>query len=240
MARKALLIIASASDESAKRLATLWKGDGARLVLPRDLSRPGWRYQPGQVESSVALADGELIPERQISGVLTRLGSIAEDELIEIAPADREYVAREMNAFLLAWLSALSCPMLNRPGSICLSGPNWRPEQWAHAASQAGVPVVPARRRVPYESAPSPASRYEPAATITVVGKKCFGPEDKFVREGARRIARRANVELLAVTFSGSGKDARFLSADLWPNISAPDVAAAVQEHLVGRPRRSS
>ncbi|HXO00195.1 MAG TPA: hypothetical protein VN881_14055 [Candidatus Acidoferrales bacterium] len=240
MAGKTLLILASANDETARRLATLWKGDGARLVLPRDLSRPGWKYQPGQVESSVAAVDGELIPARQISGVLTRLGNIAENELIEIASGDREYVAREMSAFLLAWLSALTCPMLNRPGSICLSGPNWRPEQWAHAASQAAIPVVPSRRRVPYENEPSPASRYEPPVTVTVVGKKCFGPKDKFLHDGARRIARRANVELLAVNFVGSGKDARFLSADLWPNISAPDIADAVKEHLVGRARRGS
>jgi len=210
-----------------------------KKVLPRDLSRPGWRYQPGQVESSVAAADGELIPARQISGVLTRLGSIPEDELIEIAPADREYVAREMNAFLLAWLSALRCPMLNRPGNICLSGPNWRPEQWAHAASQAGVPVVPARRHVPNENAPSPVLRFVPPVTVTVVGKKCFGSEDNFLQVSARRIACHANVELLAVTFAGSGKDARFLSANLWPNISAPDVADAVQEHLLGRSRHS-
>lgn len=240
MARNALLILASASDEAAGRLAALWKSDGARLVLPRDLSRPGWRYQPGQVESSVAAADGELIPAKQISGVLTRLGSIAEDELAEIAPADREYVAREMNAFLLAWLSALNCRMLNRPGSICLSGPNWRPEQWAHAASQAGVPVVPSRRRVPCENNPSKILQFVPPVTVTVVGKKCFGTQDKVLHDSARRIALRANVQLLAVTFAGSGKDARFQSADLWPNISAPDVAAAVQEHLVGRSRRSS
>jgi hypothetical protein len=201
VARNALLILASASDEAAGRLAALWKSDGARLVLPRDLSRPGWRYQPGQVESSVAAADGELIP---------------------------------------AWLSALNCPMLNRPGSICLSGPNWRPEQWAHAASQAGVPVVPSRRRVPCENNPSKILQFVPPVTVTVVGKKCFGTQDKVLHDSARRIALRANVQLLAVTFAGSGKDARFQSADLWPNISAPDVAAAVQEHLVGRSRRSS
>jgi hypothetical protein len=240
VADRALLILASGSDETARRLATLWKSDGARLVLPRDLSRPGWRYEPGHVESSVAAADGEIIPARQISGVLTRLGNVIEDELIEIAPADRAYVAREMSAFLLAWLSALSCPMLNRPGSICLSGPNWRPEQWAHAASQTGVPVVPSRRRVPHENNPPLAPPYEPPVTVTVVGKKCFGPKDKYLHDGARRIARCANVELLAVTFLGSGKDARFLSADLWPNISAPDVSDAVREHLVGRSRRGS
>jgi hypothetical protein len=242
---KTLLIIASARDETARQLATLWADAGARLLLPRDLSRPGWRYQPGQVEKSIAIASGESIAAQQISGVLTRVGSITEDELIEIAPEDRPYVAQEMTAFLVAWLSTLTCPVLNRPGTVCLSGPNWRPEQWVYAAAQAGVPVVPARRRVPYDSSQSATAQNMLPVVITVVGKKCFGPKDRFLHESARRIARYAHVELLAVTFAGRGKDARFASANLWPNIfnldtSNLDFADAVRDHLAGGARRHS
>jgi hypothetical protein len=224
----------------ARQLAALWEGAGARLLLPRDLSRPGWRYEPGHIEKSMAVADGDSIPAAQLSGVLTRLGSVTDDELIEIAPEDRTYVAQEMNAFLVAWLSALPCPVLNRPQSTCLSGPNWRPEQWVHAAAQAGVPVIPARRRVPYDGDRlSAVPQYAPPVTITVVGKKCFGPKNRFQHDGARRLARCANVELLEVSFAGSGTDARFLSANLWPNISSPEIAAAVEKHLAGRASRS-
>jgi hypothetical protein len=159
---------------------------------------------------------------------------------MEIAPEDRAYVAQEMTAFLVAWLSALPCPVLNRPGTVCLSGPNWRPEQWAYAVAQAGVPVIPARRRVPFDSNPSAAPQYMPPVTITVVGQKCLGPKDRFLHESARRIARCARVELLAVTFAGSGKDARFASANLWPNISDPDFADAVQDHLAAKARQHS
>jgi len=229
---KTLLIIASARDDVARQLSLTWEDAGARLLLPRDLSRPGWRYQPGQIESSIAVANGELLSATQISGVLTRLGGVTADELVEITPADRAYVAQEMNAFLVAWLSALRCPVLNRPGVTSLSGPNWRPEQWVYSAAQAGIPVVPARRRVPYDGSPlSPPSA--PAFTVTVVGKHCFGSGDRILQDYARRIARRANLQLLAVTFAGRGKDARFVSANLWPDISAPELASAVHDYLL-------
>jgi hypothetical protein len=237
MPRSTLLIIASARDEKARQLATLWEGAGARLLLPRDFTRPGWRYQPGRIETSIASAGGESIPAQQISGVLTRLGNVAEDELIEIVPSDRAYVAQEINAFLVAWLSALRCPILNRPGTVCLSGPNWRPEQWVHAAAQAGIPVIAARRHVPPDGSLSVAPPCAPLATVTIVGKHCFGSKDRCLQDGARRLARCAKVEFLAVTFAGSGKDARFWSANLWPEISAPDLATAIQDYLGGRAR---
>ena len=237
MPSKTLLILASARDEAARQLSMLWESASTRLLLPRDLSRPGWRYQPGQIETSIAVANGELIAAKHISGVLTRLGSVTEDELIEIAPPDRPYAAQEMNAFLVAWLSALRCPVLNRPGPVCLSGPNWRPEQWVHAAAHAGVPVIAARRRVPDDGEASAALRDAPPVTVTIVGKKSFGPKDRFLHDYTRRVARCANVEFLAVSFEGSGQNARFLSANLWPNISTPEMAVAVYDHLAARTR---
>jgi len=231
---KTLLIIASARDEIARRLSTVWQGSGARLLHPRDLSRPGWRYQPGQIEASSAVASGELISARELSGVFIRLASVSAEDLIEIVPEDRPYVAQEMNAFLVAWLSALSCRVVNRPAVGCLSGPNWRPEQWIHAAAQAGVPVVPIRRRVGFDAAPVPAVPAAPTFTVTVIGNNCFGSNDPFLRRSALRIAHCANVELLAVNFAGSGKAARFFSATLWPDPSLPDHASALLEHLTG------
>jgi hypothetical protein len=234
---KTLLIIASAGDEVARYLSRVWEGAGARLLHPRDLSRPGWKYQPGQIEASVAVASDELISVREISGVYTRLASVSPDELMEIIPEDRPYVAQEMNAFLVAWLSALPCPVINRPAISCLSGPNWRPEQWVHAAAQAGIPVVPVRRRVCLSGTPAPVGPPAQTFTLTVVGKECFGSKDRFLRQCALRIARCAKVELLAVNFAGSGKNARFLSANLWPDLSAPDHAGVVLDRLTRESR---
>jgi len=230
VASKTLLILASARDDIARQLSVLWEDAGARLLTPRDLSRPGWQYQPGSIQSSIAVADGLPIPASQISAVITRLSSITPDDLIEITPDDRTYVAQEMSAFLVAWLSALPCPVLNRPGTVCLNGPNWRHEQWVHAVAQAGIPVVPTQRHVPFAAASSPPPG--PIVTITVVGKTCFGPKDRILRDFALRIARCARVELLDVNFVGEGREARFLSASLWPNIASPDIALAVRDHL--------
>ena len=44
---------------------------------------------------------------RGLAGVITRLRYVAEAELPRIVPADSAYVATEMKAFLLSWLSQL-------------------------------------------------------------------------------------------------------------------------------------
>jgi hypothetical protein len=53
---------------------------------------------------------------------------VGEVSVLAVDSSHRKYVAAEFNAFLLAWLSAQSCPVLNRPTASCLSGPNWQPE----------------------------------------------------------------------------------------------------------------
>ena len=40
-----------------------------------------------------------------------------------------------MMAFLASWLNGLPSPVFNRPTPVCLMGPNWRQEQWVHAAA---------------------------------------------------------------------------------------------------------
>lgn len=62
----------------------------------------------------------------------------------------------------------------------------------------------------------------------TVVGAHCFGAVPDALKGRARRLADLANVRLLAVYFSGTGDDAAFVGADPWPDISSPELGAAV------------
>jgi hypothetical protein len=98
--------------------------------------------------NSTSVIGGKQISIRNIKGVLTRLAYITDHELPHITVNDRPYVASEMMAFLVCWLSFLKCPILNRPTtSSCLCGPNWRHEQWVHAASKVGISVLRTERR---------------------------------------------------------------------------------------------
>jgi hypothetical protein len=71
--------------------------------------------------------------------VVVRRPAVAAEELPWIALDDRHYVGAEINAFLVAWLSALPCPVLNRPTATSLCGPAWSQTYWQVAATRAGI-----------------------------------------------------------------------------------------------------
>lgn len=236
-----LVVVASRYDETAQSLVDRWTKQEARLLTCEDLSVVGWRHSLRGVGGdspplldSTAVVDGQVVGVEEISGVLTRLPYIFEQELLQIVPDDRSYVAAEMNAFLISWLSGLKCPVLNRPTPTYLLGPNWRPQQWLYAAAQLGIPVHPMRRYIALSGDVCPKPPEMPPVTVTVVGDRIFGSVDQALATQARRLADAAKVDLLAIHFSGSESGADFLGADLWPDISSPDVADAILEYLSG------
>jgi hypothetical protein len=239
-----LLVIAHRSDAAAQALVTRWAAVDAARLTADDLSRPGWRYRLGTVAHWRAVLAGHSVATSEISGVLTRLPAIAEQELRGIAPEERSYVAAEMTAFLRAWLSALPCPVLNRPSPTCLGGPGWRPERWTLAAASLGLPTTAVRRRaVPPvsgrlaadEGSPASGPPDPPSVPVTVVGERCLGTVDEALAEQAQLLARAAGADLLVVRFSGAEAGSRFVGADLWPDISDPAVADAVLDHFSAR-----
>ena len=141
-----LLIVAQRNDLAARSLAERWRSRGAALLTARDLSVPGWKFDMPAQGPSRLIADGRAFTSSQIAGVLTRLAAVPEAELDHVAAEDRSYVSAEMTAFLLAWLSSLKCPVLNRATPSGLCGPGWRIEQWLHLAAGLGIPVKSIRR----------------------------------------------------------------------------------------------
>ena len=194
-----IVILARQGDESARSLAARWSAHGALLLSPPDLSIPGWQYNPLVAEASAAVISRRAIGTSEITGVLTRLSWVFEHELIQVAPNDRAYAASEMNAFLLALLDGLACPLLNRPTATCLSGPCWRKERWVHFAARLGIPVCPVRREARLSDALSPEEPQSPSKSVTVVGDRCFGETEKAIADCARRLASAAGLDLLGV-----------------------------------------
>jgi hypothetical protein len=225
-----IIIIASHHDQGARTLAIRLGADSAMLLTPGDLSVPGWRHYLAASGASIAVIGGRKITVEEVTCVVTFLPSVPELELPHIAPADRAYVAAEMTAFLLSWLSTLRCPVVNRPSPTCLSGPYWRPEQWAYVASRVGMRVQPVHRRVAFPAGAAPA--VTEGITVAVVGERCLGQADTAVMTGARRLAQAANVELLTVRVSGPGPNASFLGADLWLDLTAEETISEVLEYL--------
>ena len=238
-----LVVLAYTHDVAARALVQRWRADGeqAALLTCGDLSRPGWRYVAGNAAAGYADVDGQVIATREIRAVITRIPAVGEAELAHVHEDDRAYAASEMQAFLLAWLSSLECPVLNRPSPSNLGGPLWSLAQWVQRARRLGVAARPVTHRAVYATdAPPVSDRRVDASSILVdvVGDRAFlaggrepGESEAPLVHAAVSLARDAGVELLRVYFEpGSEQTPVFLEADLWIDIAADSVAGAVAD----------
>lgn len=229
-----LVVLANRWDLEAAALAQRWSDHEAHVLSPEDLSLVGWRHDLADPATSTAVIGGRVIGVGEISGVLTLLPGIMPEQLFDIIPEDRAYVAAEMTAFLVSWLCELACMVLNPPTPACLMGPNWHSEQWIHTAAGVGIPVRPARRRVSRVENPAGAPTQLSAATATIIGERCFGEIDKELVIHARQLAAVTGVDMLAVHFDGRGRDAELIGADLRPDLSSPEIADAILGYFRG------
>ena len=224
-----LLVIASREDRSANELVVLWNAWGATLLACEDLCHHGWRFDPSYPDRGRLVAGGSVFPVSEVTGVLTRRPHVFEVELMQVAVEDRPFVAAEINAFLLAWLSSLRCPVINRPSGTCLSGPAWRAEQWVWVAASLGMIVNPARRNVEMDVNNAPAhEELKEVSEVIVVGERWFGLVDSKLGAQAVQLARAAEADLLSVRFQRG----TFAGASALPVLEGESVIAAVLEHL--------
>jgi hypothetical protein len=225
-----ILIVAAAADAAAAALANAWHAAGARCLRPADLSMPGWRhFVAAEGNCGTVVVGGTVVPEPELTGVLTRTTWISPYELPVIAEADRTYVATEMSAFLLSWLYSLDCPVVNRPMPGCLAGPPWRTPQWMAAAAASGLRVPDLRRmQEPHGN----------MATLTVVGTRCFGAAAPELHAASLRLAALATTELLGVAFDSDRADATFLGATAFPLLDNEEILDALLGVLCGHAQR--
>jgi hypothetical protein len=227
-----VVIVASAADQAARALAEAWKAADARVLTPLDLSMPGWHYRSCRPEPGMAVVDGKIVPSEAISGVVTRLPWIAEAEIPHVAEHDRAYVASEMQAFLFAWLSRLTCPVLNRPTPFCLAGPAWRHEKWISVAGRLGIRVRSTRRTIPSGSPPKVhgATGGDAAGVlteVTVVAGRVVGPQSRLV-EPTRQLAAAAGVRMITACYANHDRDAELVGVSQWPDITSPSIRDAM------------
>lgn len=224
-----IVVVASGHDPRARSVMEHWDSQRAMMLTAEDLCMPGWQFTVPRPQIGMAVIGGKLVADAEIEGILTLRPCIFPEELLSIAAAHRSYVAAELNAFLLAWLAAQTCPVLNRPTASCLAGPNWRAEQWTLVAARLGIPAQP-RHCIPDRQSDKSIENFEEAYEITAVGEQCFGCPDTALRANTLRLARAAGVDLLSVRFSRD--EGRFLSANIWPQLADAAVAVAVHESL--------
>jgi hypothetical protein len=230
--KKNIVIVSSHSDASKEVFVSHDSECNIRIFTPLDLSTTGWHYRNSDMTEGVCVIGSEAMSYGEIDGVIVRLPAVSHSDLPHIIEVDRTYLAAEMTAFLLAWLSSLKCPMLNRPTSSCLSGPYLRQEQLTYFVAQLGVPVVSCRKVVGY-GLKRRQEEIKERSTVIIVGKRHVGNVHPILVHYAQRIAKALNVEFFAVSFSRPDKEGRFIGIDLWPDIS-DELAGLMIEHLLG------
>jgi hypothetical protein len=218
-----LLVLADPFDTEAKTFAEANATAGVLRVTPRDLSREGWKLLSGDPSSLVAISGSRRLEREEIRGVLTRLVLVEEAHIPQIAPEDRAYVASEMTAFLLAFLSGLERGVRNRPTPQSLCGPLWSPERWQRLAKTLGIAV---RFQPRLASLTEASAADDPQRTIvTLIGDAVFG--DRRLGSAVAALAAGAGAEILQAEFAADADDPLFVRASPLVNLADEEIAAA-------------
>jgi hypothetical protein len=99
----------------------------------------------GEVRTRIELADGVVLDDSALTGVVNRLHEPPALAWSRAEAAERDYAWAELFAYTLSWLTGLRCPVRNRPAPQCLAGPAPDPvHAWA-AADEAGLRCAPLR-----------------------------------------------------------------------------------------------
>jgi len=200
-------------------------------MTPLDLSRRGWILNDECHDLDHCVFDCKSYACNDISGVLVRATHVAAEDLMHIAESERRYVAAEMTAFLIHWLTQLTCPVLNRPSAGCLGGPGWHPEHWAAMACRVGLDARPVLRQVgvaPAEPGPVPNG----TLIVTVVAGRVFGGGSPTLHHKAIALARLARTDLVRFVFDVDSE--QLLWAEPFPPPDHPEIEEAVLATLAG------
>lgn len=233
-----LLILASRFDNDAARLAQRWQDQDARVLTCQALSRRGWRFDPTRPQHGSLVLDEEPVAVDRLHGMLCLLPAVYPGELPHIEPGDREYVAAEMTAFLVAWITSLPCPVLGRPTPLSLTGPPLRQEQWLREAARAGLPVRPRVRRLPAPgrqpagTMANPVDEVPATEVALVAGRPVPAPADPplppAMTTALAAMACAVGATLLTAHFERAVSDVRFIGATTSVDVQRPEIADAM------------
>jgi hypothetical protein len=219
-------------------LVTAWAAENAVLISARDLCAPGWVFHAPDDTDGRFVAGGQVHHTRELRCVVVRRPAVAVEELPWIADDDRDYAAAEINAFLVAWLSALPCGVFNRPTPTSLYGPAWSQTHWEIAAARAGVAWAHATDE---QSAcevvfcsDEPARDGFSYRRHTCIAADCSGEADgepnAVQQQVCARLASAAGVALLGVRFAGDVVAA----VTLQPSLAAQTTRERLLAHIMG------
>jgi len=203
------LVICSAQDESA-----IWAYQGLRMrgLSPVELvtadmltTNARWKHTVGVdgANINITLADGRVIDNRAVRGVVNRLTHVPLEHLS--AAPDFEYATQEYTALFMSWLRALPTPMYNEVDNQGLCGAWRHASEWVYLANQAGLPTVEYVQSSHDEIDDATTLRRlvrngTPTTMAITVGDRVFGPYlPPAVSRACRELSRLSRTQILGI-----------------------------------------
>jgi hypothetical protein len=221
------LMICSEQDPSA-----LWAYQGlqARGLRPFQLvtsemltHNAKWEHYVGinGAHINITLADGRVINNRTVRGVVNRLTHVPLQHLT--GATDYEYAVQEYTALFMSWLNTLPQPVFNNANAQGLSGAWRHVSEWVWLAAHAGLPT-PDYTQTSHDEIDESVEirRIVPEGTKTTmaitVGDRVFGPfMPQSVRNGCAELARISKTPLLGIELAYNQQDNSWLFAGATP-----------------------
>ena len=193
---------------------------GVRVLEPSGLSTPGWAHDPENPAEDRLVIDGEVQPAGRLTAVITGLDAVQPFDLPDVRAEDRAFVASEMTAFLRTWLGTLTCPVLDRPTALALSGAAGDHAVWSKAAAALAVPDC--------QATPAPRTRTH---AVTVAAGRVVGPAPEPAAATALSLARAANVTAARLTLTDDGREPALCEAVPWWHAPSPAALRVLLAH---------
>lgn len=230
MQARRIVIVGRKNDPSVQLLLGAWRGQGALLLSPGELTSRGFSHDPGRPEADRITLQGQTLEAASLLAVVPRLEAVTPGDLPHLRAIDRAYAAAESTAVLVSWLSSLACPVVNRPQASAPIGSGWSHGRWLREALQHGQAVEPARLEV---KRGAPDVTRGAGASVLVVGRETFAEDaHPSLEHRALALARASGTELLEVRFSSGEEGAGFAWANVLPQLT-PGVADALFRHIL-------
>ena len=193
---------------------------GVRVLTPSGLSAPGWAHDPENPAEDRLVVDGEVHPADRLTAVITALDAVGPFDLPHVRAEDRGFVASEMTAFLRSWLRTLTCPVLDQPTTLALSGAAADRRGWSEAAAALAVPD----RRATLTPRPR-------TYAVTVVAGRVVGAAPGPAAATALSLARAAGVTAARLRLTDDARQPALCEAGPWWHAPSPLALRALLTH---------
>lgn len=216
-----ILVLASVVDQAASAFAKeLASVTAASVLTCRDLAEGSTVFRYPDFAGSSLTVDGRRVGVGEISGVINLLPAVFPEELFFYPPEEREYQAVEFRALLTFFLSALACPVVNRPTPQALSGPCSSSIGWRYFAKRKGFAVSTMKLDTDNVDGFFVRHRAEETFEITCIGGRLIDPSGTAADRMTMELSQRANVEYLRAVFEDRGAGPCFVTASAVPDMN--------------------